>query len=231
VTSFTESKTMYRFASLAAAAGFGLLLAGCQYDEVMMDNYQPTAVNERYPIRVTEARTKTGIRAPRGTLNTEQGNAVANFAIEVRRSSAPRVEVLYPSGGGASRQLAQSIAASLVDQGVPQSRILVRSYAGGASSPIELVLTRKVAVTRECGDWSSDLSYTGSNEPHSNFGCATQQNIAAMIANPEDLERPRETGPVLAANRMQTMKVFVENKTAGAYWQFNGSFNIVKETP
>lgn len=210
-----------RLVPMFLTAGFGLMLAGCQYDQVVMDEYQPTTVGERYPIKVTEAKTKTGIRAPRGTLNTEQTNAVRNFAIEARRSSAPKVEVLYPSGSGASKQLAKSIATTLADAGVPESRIWVKGYSGGATAPIQLVLTRKVAVTQECGDWSEDLSSTYSNDAFSNFGCSTQQNIAAMVANPEDLERPREMGPVLAQNRTETMKVFVENATTGDYWGFD----------
>jgi pilus assembly protein CpaD len=214
-------RLVHRIAPMILTAGFGLMLAGCQYDEVVMDDYRPTSIGERYPIKVTEAKTKTGIRAPRGTLNVEQANAVANFAIEARRSSAPKVQVVYPSGSGASKQLARQIAADLASRGVPESRIWVTSYSGGATAPIQLVLTRKVAVTRECGDWSEDLSYTGTNESFSNFGCATQQNIAAMVANPEDFERPREMGPVLAANRMETMKVFVDNTTSGDYWGFD----------
>ncbi len=212
---------MRRFVPMFLTAGFGLMLAGCQYDQVVMDDYRPTSIGERYPIKVTEAKTKTGIRAPRGTLNTEQSNAVANFAIEARRSSAPKVEVLYPSGSGASKQLAKQIAKTLADSGVPEGRIWVKGYSGGATAPIQLVLTRKVAVTHECGDWSEDLSSTYSNDAFSNFGCATQQNIAAMVANPEDLERPREMGPVLAQNRTETMKIYVDNATTGDYWSFD----------
>lgn len=212
---------MRRLVPMLLTAGFGLMLAGCQYDQVVMDEYKPLSVGERYPIKVTEAKTKTGIRAPRGTLNTEQANAVANFAIQARRTSTPKVEVLYPTGSGASKQLAHAIAKDLVSRGVQEGRIWVSGYSGGATAPIQLVLTRKVAVTQECGDWSSDLSSTESNESFSNFGCATQQNIAAMIANPEDLERPREMGPVLAQNRTETMKVFVDNGTTGDYWSFS----------
>ena len=49
------------------------------------------------------------------------------------------------------------------------------SYVGyGASSP-------------PCGNWPSNVALTEANLPTANFGCATQHNLAAMIADPRDL--------------------------------------------
>ena len=56
---------------------------------------------------------------------------------------------------------------------------------------MQLSYIRSVAVTKECGDWSSDLANTSSNEPYPNFGCAMQNNIAAMAVNPDDFVVPR----------------------------------------
>lgn len=231
MTSFREIITMRRLLPCLATAGFGLMLAGCQYDQVVMDDYHPTSVEERFPIHVTDAKTKKAILAPRGTLSTEQVNALSEFAREARRSSAPKVQVLYPSGSGTQRQLAKSMGEGLVNLGIAENRIAVASYPGGAGAPIQLVLVRKVAVTRECGDWSEDLSSTSLNEPYTNFGCSTQHNIAALVANPEDLERPREEGPVLVANRTQVMKVYGENPSAGNYWHWDTDWKLKRDSP
>jgi pilus assembly protein CpaD len=206
---------------LVPAAIMGVLLAGCQMD-AMHDTYEPTSVSERYPIEVRKATFKTGLRAPTGQLNTNQANAVADFAIEAKRTSSPKVQILYPGGSSASRNLAHEIASTITNYGVPKNRISVKAIRGGTNEPIQLVLTRKVAVTKECGDWSEDLASTYANNSHPNFGCAQQHNIAAMVANPEDLERPRAMGPVLAGNRTETMKIFVENSTTGDYWTIDG---------
>ena len=66
---------------------------------------------------------------------------------------------------------------------------------------MQLTYIRSVAVTKECGDWSTDMADTSSNEPYPNFGCATQNNIAAMVVNPNDFVVPRPTTPALAATR------------------------------
>ena len=100
--------------------------------------------------------------------------------------------------------------------------VRVTSYRGGAASPVQISFTRKVAVTKECGDWSRNLGSDWSNEPHPNFGCSMQHNVAALVANPEDFENPRGQQPVLAANRLEVMKVYYANQTAGDYYSLNG---------
>ena len=82
-------------------SGIALMLAGCQYD--MDDPYEPVSVQERYPIRVVDGTAKTGIKAPHGSLTTDQVNAVSNFATEARRASSSRVTIKYPSGSSSSR--------------------------------------------------------------------------------------------------------------------------------
>jgi pilus assembly protein CpaD len=40
-------------------------------------------------------------------------------------------------------------------------------------------------------DWSTNWGDTADNQPPPHFGCATQNNIAAMVADPRDLIEPR----------------------------------------
>jgi pilus assembly protein CpaD len=76
-----------------------------------------------------------------------------------------------------------------------------KTYPGPAKGPVQLTYIRSVAVTKECGDWSSDMANTSSNEPYANYGCSIQNNIAAMVVNPNDFVVPRPTTPALAATR------------------------------
>jgi pilus assembly protein CpaD len=57
-----------------------------------------------------------------------------------------------------------------------------------------------------CGEWPDDLGPSADrkhfeNIQYWNFGCATQRNLAAMVANPADLVQPRAEGPIHAARR------------------------------
>jgi pilus assembly protein CpaD len=58
---------------------------------------------------------------------------------------------------------------------------------------IRVIVTRSTASVPSCPDWStsSDANYNSGN--HSNHGCAINSNIAAMIADPEDLVRGRDS--------------------------------------
>lgn len=61
-----------------------------------------------------------------------------------------------------------------------------------APGTVRVVVTRSLASVPSCPDWSttSDRNYDSRN--HSNYGCSTNSNLAAMIADPEDLVRGRE---------------------------------------
>lgn len=62
-----------------------------------------------------------------------------------------------------------------------------------APGSIRVVVTRSSASVPSCPDWSTthENNYRAGN--HSNHGCATNSNLAAMVADPEDLVRGRDS--------------------------------------
>jgi pilus assembly protein CpaD len=74
-----------------------------------------------------------------------------------------------------------------------------------------IIVTRSGAHPEECGNWPEDMTKTAQNTSYENFGCSQQNNIAAMVADPRDLVRPRPTAP---ADAMRRSKVF-DNYRAG----------------
>jgi len=68
-----------------------------------------------------------------------------------------------------------------------------------------IIVTKTGAHAKRCGAWPEDLSEMDQNEPYENFGCSQQNNIAAMVAYPADLEKPRtQTQP----DAMRRIKAF-----------------------
>ena len=63
-----------------------------------------------------------------------------------------------------------------------------------ADGMVRVVVSRMTASVPNCPDWSrvSQPDYTGATS--SNYGCAVNTNLAAMIANPEDLIEGRSDG-------------------------------------
>jgi pilus assembly protein CpaD len=88
-----------------------------------------------------------------------------------------------------------------VQSGITPGMIVQKTYPGPSKAPVQISYIRSVAVTKECGDWSSDLTNTSSNEPYPNLGCSIQNNIAALVLNPDDFVVPEQTTPALAAAR------------------------------
>lgn len=64
----------------------------------------------------------------------------------------------------------------------------------GAVQPgmVRVVVSRRRAEVPGCPNWSRPSQPNFNNESMSNYGCAVNSNLAAMIANPEDLIHGRE---------------------------------------
>jgi pilus assembly protein CpaD len=57
------------------------------------------------------------------------------------------------------------------------------------------------ATTGKCGRWPDDMLQTSENKHWANFGCSYQNNLAAQVANPNDLVGPRRPTEIDAENR------------------------------
>lgn len=193
----------------ALLIGTSVLLAGCSTEDLVLQD-RPTHDNfyERYPITVAKKPVKMGVATNVGTLQPDQVNSVSAFGREALKNSYSQIVISYPSGAQHGRQMASDVGELLIQQGVPASMLTARSYAGGAGDPVELSYTRKVAVTKECGNWSENLASNYSNTDYPNFGCAIQHNTAAMVANAEDFETMRSMDPALASARLLAMKLY-----------------------
>jgi pilus biogenesis lipoprotein CpaD len=66
---------------------------------------------------------------------------------------------------------------------------------------------------------------TGHNEPYANFGCAQQHNIAALVANPQDLNVPRTSTPPDAMRRSKVISDYRTGRTRPrlAMWRFRSA--------
>jgi pilus assembly protein CpaD len=97
-----------------------------------------------------------------------------------------RIAVDDPLDSNATRDAVQQAAAGfglLVGHEAPVTEGHVN--AGTA----RVVVTRSVATVPGCPDWSSNSETNFLSATHSNYGCAINGNLAAMVADPEDLLR------------------------------------------
>lgn len=57
------------------------------------------------------------------------------------------------------------------------------------SGTVRVVVSRSTASVPSCPNWETSSSSNFNGRNHSNYGCATNSNLAAMVADPEDLVR------------------------------------------
>lgn len=96
--------------------------------------------------------------------------------------------------GYASSDAARDVAAAAAKRGMLITDTAPTTPGAIAPGNIRVVVTRSQASVPSCPDWSTthENNYNGGN--HSNHGCASNSNLAAMVADPEDLVRGRESG-------------------------------------
>ena len=71
------------------------------------------------------------------------------------------------------------------------------------------------ASTGPCGRWDDDLLNNAANKHYTNFGCASQNNLAAQVANPADFLTPRRSGPIDPRRRERAIE---EYQTGEGRW-------------
>jgi len=99
-------------------------------------------------------------------------------------------DTVYVDGSApAARSQVAAIAGRfgmLVTPGAPVTAGMV------APGSVRVVVARRRAEVPGCPNWSRPAAPDLANHSMSNFGCSVNSNIAAMIANPEDLIHGRE---------------------------------------
>jgi pilus assembly protein CpaD len=176
-----------RSQSFIPAAIIGLTLAGCmgstgggEANRSLDSVHQPVVTIQSY---VFDAETSANGLAP-----TELRRVSDWFdAIDVRYGD--RIAVDQGADGYGSRAAVDSVAMLVARRGM-----ILADHApitSGAIAPgrIRVVITRSSARVDGCPDWGTRSAIGSSNMTTSNYGCAVNTNLAAMVADATDLVR------------------------------------------
>ena len=168
----------------ALALSLGLALAGCggvPTNRSMNSVHQPVVEKVNYTLDVSAGGS--------GLAYGEQRRLSGWFeAMDLKYGD--KVYVDDPTGSAATRGSVEALAARygiMLSEEAPQT--------AGYLSPgtARIVIVRTKASVPGCPDWSTKSDFNPNNGLSSNYGCATNSNLAAMVANPEDLLRGANT--------------------------------------
>ena len=185
----------------------GVAAAGCTLPPLNNDARQYYSADQRFPITIEPQVATLAVQVDSGLHRLARGEEarIAMFAERWKTRGQGLVNIATPSGGGgddgALAQLKQALAAS----GVAKDAIQLSTYnpaSGETQAPITLSYVAYAATAPECGtDWSQNFANDPRNVVTPNFGCSTQHNMAALIANPQDLIEPQASAPIDAQRR------------------------------
>jgi pilus assembly protein CpaD len=189
-------------------AGLALLALGaCATDDSKPTAHsEPLTPTERYSIEVAPAPVELQLAAHANGLSAAQTAALDDFVGRWEAGDRSQITIKAPEHGsdpaGAYR-IATDTHDYLVAQGVDAAAVRIVGYdaANDPRAPIRVGFMRYEAHGPQCGQSWENLADVRSNHEYEEFGCAVTANVAAQLADPEDLLHPRTMTPPDAERR------------------------------
>jgi pilus assembly protein CpaD len=207
-------------------------LGACTHTNEEITSSVPADYRQRHPIVVQEAdRTiEVFVGTGRGGLTASQRTDVTAYAQTWLHEGTGPVTIDLPvstPNARAATQSLQDIQAIFSSVGVPARGVAIRRYTPPDQrqfATIKLNYPRVTADAGPCGLWPEDLGPSfrnpiyQENRPYSNLGCASQRNMAAMVANPADLVQPRPESPSYTMRRQTVLGKYSKGESTATVY-------------
>jgi pilus assembly protein CpaD len=204
----SSPQTVSPVAKLAAAGLVLALLAGCASsgagpETAMAARTETAQWNDRVHVDSHPDEVLLVLHAE--GLSAAQNQALDGLLGRWLAAEAREIVVSAPTGGTTGEvagRMAVAARQRLVAMGAPPASVRVVGYdaAGAPGAPLKVGFLRYVAEVPRCGGWEN-ITGTRNNTVYETFGCAVTANMAAQVANPEDLLNPRPTTPIDSGRR------------------------------
>lgn len=187
--------------------------------------FAPDEYDMRHPIKLAQGERHLDVFAAGHKLDRRQLQDVQNFAREYAASGRGPLTAAVPQGPS-GHYILSSVRHALASSGVRVPLQVVPYPADPAmgAAPVRLTFNRLQAkVASQCGLWPEDLAGGSStsgwhNKPYHNLGCAYQTMIAAQVANPVDLVRPRAEGAIDVGKRTKDIEALRKGEDPSTKW-------------
>ncbi|MBA1139590.1 CpaD family pilus assembly protein [Mesorhizobium neociceri] len=191
-------------------------LAGCAKRDSITVGAIPDDYRTTHPIVIAEKNQKIDLPVGAGDrgMTGSQRDTLLGFLDGYDKSAAPALTIATPIGSAnevAATAAARDFARLAIASGIKRNRIVVTSYQSvspEASAPIRVSYISVRAQTDKCGRWPEDLFESSENKHYADYGCSSQNNLAAQLANPADLLGPRKSTDIDAENRGAVIDVY-----------------------
>lgn len=197
-----------RTTGAALALTLGLALSACggmPTNRTLESVHQPVVQRNNYVFDVSTL--------PGGGLSLSEQRRLAGWFEAMDLRYGDKIAVDDPGQSVATRQAVESVAARygmLVGETAPLTGGEV--LAGAA----RVVVTRAVAEVPGCPDWGGQSDFNFNNATSNGYGCATNSNMAAMVADKEHLVRGASgAGKTVVMSSTKAIDSYREAKPTG----------------
>ena len=162
-------------------------------------------------IKAPEIKTATllhDVRFEGATLGGAERQALREYLASVRVGYGDRISLDDPVAAGAAGRRG-AVEAVVAEFGLFLEEAAPVTSGALSAGFARVVVARSRAVVAPCPDWRRGSNPEMSSSAMSNYGCASRGNLAAMIADPNDLVTAREytgTDAMTAAKPVRTLK-------------------------
>lgn len=178
----SASRTMLRISALALLA---LPLAACQHDNRGLESvHQPVVSHTAFTYDVQAG--------PDGGLTTSEAVRLQGWLASIGLGYGDKV-ALVTDGAYYSPSLREGIADVFGRRGMLIGEDSSAAAGQAPDGSVRLIVRRASASVPGCPDWSDKAESNMQMGTSANFGCGVNGNLAAMIADPEDLVRGQST--------------------------------------
>ncbi len=185
-------------------ASLSIALAGCgtllDTNTSMYSVHQPVVERTNYAIDVNTSG---------GGISSSEQVRVGEWFDALKLGYGDRIALDY--GDGYSNAAAKQDVSDLANRNgmllVDTAPVTPGNVAPGT---VRIVVTRSKASVPSCPDNSKTSDRNFNSALSSNYGCSANSNLAAMIADPEDLVRGQETDPMDANTNSKAVKALRE---------------------
>lgn len=173
----------------------------------------PDDYRTNHPITITESEQAfdLAVASNASAPSNDQLKSVDGLLAAYRDNGSGPIILMLPLGS--SNEHAAGLVGGKLARYISQAKtggagvntVYYQAVSRDAPAPVRIVYSALSASTDRCGRWPEDLTSNTENKHYENFGCSYQNNLAAQIANPNDLRAPRAPGEIDAANRQRVI--------------------------
>lgn len=153
-----------------------------------------------------------------GTLDQAQARQLAAWFVALNLRYGDRVTIASPDGGDAGLAPLRNAIREMVERhGLlvgAEAPLTAGTPPGGA---LRVIVSRSIATVPGCPSWRDRLEADWVGGQSDNYGCAIAGNLAAMVADPNDLITGRRSDSDLTAvTSGRAIKVYNEKVPTGS---------------